>query len=152
MYAAITIILIVILGVVSFNQYETNKDMESELYRKELLIFQNHITGTVRAIEKRDSTLMENVLLQISTLETFHSTSSDLNANRLLSNYEQGVRNLLNSDADSYNKVKGTLNEIFNSLIIYSDKEMNQELFYRMTNELMPLVEQFREETEKFIK
>ncbi|WP_092491335.1 hypothetical protein [Virgibacillus salinus] len=93
---------------------------------------------------------MENVLLQISTLETFHST--DLNANRLLSNYEQGVRNLLNSDADSYNKVKSTLNEIFNSLIIYSDKEMNQESFDRMTNELMPLVEQFREETEKIIK
>ncbi|SEP68940.1 hypothetical protein SAMN05216232_0588 [Virgibacillus subterraneus] len=124
--------------------------MESALYRKELLIFQNHITGTVRAIEKRDSTLMENVLLQISTLETFHST--DLNANRLLSNYEQGVRNLLNSDADSYNKVKSTLNEIFNSLIIYSDEEMNQESFDRMTNELMPLVEQFREETEKIIK
>ncbi|MBP1948993.1 hypothetical protein [Virgibacillus litoralis] len=95
---------------------------------------------------------MENVLLQISTFETFHSLSSDSHANRLLSNYEQGVRNLLNSDIESYDKVKGTLNEIFKSLIIYSDKELNQELFDRMTNELMPLVEQFRDETEKGLK
>ncbi|MFC3017677.1 hypothetical protein ACFOEL_14905 [Virgibacillus litoralis] len=126
--------------------------MEGELYRKELLIFQSHITGTVRAIEKRNPALMENVLLQISTFETFHSLSSDSHANRLLSNYEQGVRNLLNSDIESYDKVKGTLNEIFKSLIIYSDKELNQELFDRMTNELMPLVEQFRDETEKGLK
>jgi uncharacterized protein YehS (DUF1456 family) len=141
----VMVFLIVILGVLSINLYQKNEEVKSAILKKELLIFQNHITGTVRAVDSKNLVLMEDTLLRLNTFETFHSKYIDSKAQLVLSAYEQGLRYLLNTNTSNYNEIKNDLNITFEIVTSYDDEILDQEQFERIIDELLPQVEQFRD-------
>lgn len=148
----IMLLIIIALSVLSFSLYQKNEEAKSEIIKKELLIFKNHITGTVRAVDARDKALLDDTLLRISTFETFHSpylgnvafTQTTVDA------YEQGLKYLLDADTSNYSKIKDDLNNIFQTIISYNGEEIDQEKFRKIIDEeLFPLAETFRDNAKK---
>lgn len=144
----VIVLITVTMSIFSFNLYQKSQKIESEILRKELLIFQNHITGTVRAIDDKDKNLLEDTLLRISTFETFHSQfiSIDSNAQRVLDVYEQGLHYLIKADISNYGEVRANLNDVFDTLTSYKDEKLNKERFFKIINEVLSQVEKFRDD------
>ncbi|MGP4106520.1 hypothetical protein [Virgibacillus sp. L01] len=145
-------LIIIVLSVLSFSLYQKNEEVKSEVLKKELLIFKNHITGTVRAVDARDKALLDDTLLRISTFETFHSQYLDnVGFTRItVDAYEQGLKYLLDADTSNYSKIRDDLDSIFQTITSYNGEEIDQEKFKKIIDgELFPQVKAFRDNAEK---
>ncbi|KGX83357.1 MULTISPECIES: hypothetical protein [Pontibacillus] len=144
-YFVLMALIIVLLGVLSINLYQKNVEAKSAILKKELLIFQNHISGTVRAVDSKNNVLMKDTLLRLNTFETFHSKYIDTKPQLVLSSYEQGLRYLLTTKTSNYNEIKNNLDIIFQTVTSYDDEILDQEQFEKIIDELLPQVEEFRD-------
>ncbi|MUK90750.1 hypothetical protein GMD78_20550 [Ornithinibacillus sp. L9] len=143
-------LVIIVLSIVSISLYQDKKEAEEDIYRKELLIFQNHVTGTVRAVEAKEEKLLEEKLLQLSTFETFHSRTLEfgVECQILVDTYKEGILHLLNAEPDNYSVVNDELSEIFNTIVSNKETDWNEKEFNSLVAELFPIVENFRDEAE----
>lgn len=140
----LTLIIVVLIGV-SLNLYKENVDGKHQLLKKELLIFQNHITATVRAVEAENRALLKDTSLRVKTFETFHSIEQNSNAQLTVSAYEQGIKYLLDTDTSKYREIMSDLRDIFKAVTSQRNNKLDQEQFNKIINETLPLVEQFRD-------
>ncbi|RWZ58536.1 hypothetical protein EQV77_06100 [Halobacillus fulvus] len=141
----------ILLSVLSIYLYQEKREAKSELYRQELLTFQNHVTGTVRAVDKGNTDLLDDTFLRISTHETFRSTyvEDSSKAQGMLDNYEQALRYLLDSKPEDYHQIKDDLRAIFNSLTSYAYNGLSETDFDEVIEAVSPEVKEFKEKAQE---
>ncbi|PKR76862.1 hypothetical protein CEY16_13695 [Halalkalibacillus sediminis] len=149
----VVVSLLVITSILTVYYYDKNQKAESEIIFKEMLIFRNHVTGTVRAVNAQDENMMKDTAHRIIAFETFHSKRIEFEHSELaLNNFESAVRMLATVEPQQYPEVYEVLDDIHDVVINYLRKDMKEKDIIHSSENVEPYIETFVNQVEQLSK